>query len=110
MEQPTAGGKAVAQAPLVGSAELDAGFRLVRVPTPLYPRRALRLRRPGEVRLEVEVGPGGKVLQVAVLEETGQWGFGTAAREAYREARFSPPTLRGQPVRVRWQRTLLFRP
>lgn len=91
-------------------AELDAGFRLMEPVLPDYPERARRLARGGEVRVELAVEPDGSVSEVKVAASPSGWGFGRAARSAYREARFSPPTVGGQAVRVVWRKTLLFRP
>jgi len=95
---------------VVDAARLDAGFRLLRPVEVAYPELARRLRRGGTVELEVEVTPDGRVARVAVLAESGSWGFGRAARTAYREARFTPPTVAGRPVRVLWHQQLRFEP
>src|SRR5262249_42543747 len=84
----------------VDAESLDAGFAIL---TPIqlgYPDAALRARKTGQVRLEVEVGPDGRVLNVRVLESTPGWGFEESARNAYAQARFSPPRWQGRPVRV----------
>jgi TonB family protein len=77
---------------------------------PIYPPAALRLRLSGVARIEVEVDPRGRVRRVTVLEETGRWGFGEAARDAFAAARFTPPRLQGRPVRVLWHKTVIFQP
>jgi TonB family protein len=107
-----AGGADVAPAGgrLVNARALDPGFRLVVPIQPRYPAVAQRLGRPGVVELELEVAPDGRVATVRIVAETPGWGFGAATREAYANARFSPPTVRGEPVRVRWRKTLHFRP
>lgn len=96
--------------PAVAPEQLDAGFRLLAPVSPAYPERAQLLGRGGEVRVELAVGRDGSVERVQVLDETGHWGFGHAVRRAYRGARFSPPTVRGRPVRVLWRQTVIFRP
>jgi TonB family protein len=107
-----AGGAGVAPAGgrVVNAQALDPGFRLVAPIQPRYPAVAQRLGRPGVVELELEVAPDGRVATVRIVAETPGWGFGAATREAYAAARFSPPTVRGEPVRVRWRKTLRFRP
>lgn len=96
--------------PLVSAELLDPGFRLLRVKALVYPPAALNLRRAGKVRLEIEVDAQGRATRVVVLGETGDWGFGGAASKAYSQAHFTPPTRQGKPVRVRWRKTLVFRP
>ena len=95
---------------MVSETGLDAGFRLVEPVRPGYPPLARRLGKSGEVRLELEIDPGGRVTRVSILEETGGWGFGAAVQDAYRAARFTTPTQGGRPVRVVWRKTLRFRP
>jgi len=90
--------------------DLDAGFRLLTPVRPRFPQRAARAQRSGQVQLEVLVDADGTVAQVEVVGEPEGWGFGLAAREAFAQARFTPPTASGRPVRVRWRKTLLFRP
>jgi TonB family protein len=89
---------------------LDPGFALVSGASLGYPEAARRARKGGQVRLELDVGPDGRVLAVRVLDATPGWGFAEAARAAYQKARFSPPRLQGRPVRVLWRKTLLFQP
>ena len=96
--------------PLVGSASLDAGFGPLQPIRPAYPRRAQRLSRAATVRVEVEVDPRGNVRQVRLLGPEDAWGFAGATRDAMAAARFSPPTVNGQPVRVLWRKTVHFRP
>ena len=64
----------------------------------------------GEVRLQLEIGADGRVRRVQVISESGDWGFGAAARAAYAQAAFTAPTVEGRPVRVLWRKTLRFRP
>jgi TonB family protein len=95
---------------LVGEQALDPGFGLVAPVEPRYPPAARRLQRAGTVRVELEVAPDGSVTRLLAHEDTPGWGFGTATREAFARARFSPPTVNGEPVRVRWLKTVHFRP
>lgn len=92
------------------AAELDAGFALRRPVRPGYPPLAKRLGKRGRVQLELGIDTEGRVYRVNVRQETGGWGFGAAAAAAYRQARFTRPTVRGRPVRVLWRKTIIFRP
>jgi TonB family protein len=95
---------------LVSPDALDPGFGLVQPVRPEYPRRALDHGAAGQARIEIEIEPSGDVGRVSVLEETETWGFGSAAERAYRLARFTPPRVRGTPVRVLLRKTLVFEP
>jgi protein TonB len=95
---------------LVAERHLDAGFRLAAPVAPAYPETARRLGRPGRVQVELEVAPDGTVTGLDVRDEVPGWGFGAAARAAFARARFTPPTVNGEPVRVRWRKTLRFVP
>jgi TonB family protein len=105
-----AGAGAAIDLPAVDAEALDPGFSLLTPVEMAYPDAARRARKAGRVRLEVEIGPDGRVLAVHVVEATPGWGFAVAARSAYEGARFSPPRRHGRPVRVLWRKTLLFQP
>jgi TonB family protein len=102
--------QAEAGAPQVAPYQLDEGFGLIRAVSPEYPQRAKRLGKGGEVRVELAIAVDGNVERIRVLRESGGWGFGRSVRQAYRQARFSRPTVRGRPVRVLWRQTVIFRP
>lgn len=106
----TGGAAGAVGPPLVDVQTLDAGFRLMTPVEPRYPEQARRLGRAGTVRLELDIGPDGQVTRITVQDASPGWGFGAAARAAFAHARFTPPRLHGEPVRVRWRRTLHFRP
>ncbi len=95
---------------MVAGSSLDDGFRPLSQGALVYPSRARRLHVGGEARLEIEIEPDGRVRVLRVLSESGNWGFGRAARRAFEHARFTPPTVNGRPVRVRWRKTLRFQP
>ncbi len=69
---------------------------------PVFPPAALRLKREGEVTLEVLVDENGKVRDTRVIEGAG-WGFDEAAATAARRTRFEPATKNGVRVRM-WTR------
>jgi TonB family protein len=106
----TGTGTSASAARLVTELALDPGFALMTPVALRYPEAARRLSRSGTVRLELEVAADGSVSGLVVHEDVPGWGFGAAAREAFARARFSPPTVNGEPVRVRWRKTLYFRP
>ncbi len=89
---------------------LDAGFGLASPVRLAYPPEALARAQGGRARIEVEIEPDGRVARVTVLEETGQAGFGSAARQAYSRARFTPPRMAGRAVRVVLRKTIEFEP
>lgn len=91
-------------------AQLDEGFGLLRPVRPAYPALAKRLGKAGRVRLELGIDPQGRVYRVNVVDEISGWGFGPSAESAYRNARFTRPTVGGRPVRVLWRKTVIFRP
>lgn len=109
---PTGTGRATDNSapPLVEAQTLDAGFRLLTPIRPRYPEQARRLGRSGTVRLQLEVAPDGRVARMTVRDSEPGWGFGASVRAAFAQARFTPPTLHGRPVRVLWRQTLHFRP
>ena len=100
----------VASARQVSPQQLDAGFRQIAGAPPRYPRQARRAGVAGEVQLELQIATTGMVERVHISDEPVGWGFGEEVRRAYLAARFSPPTVAGQPVRVRWIKTLRFQP
>jgi TonB family protein len=91
-------------------AQLDAGFGLLQPVLSAYPALAKRKGRAGRVRLELGIAPDGRVYRINVVDETPGWGFGPSAESAYRNARFTRPTVGGRPVRVLWRKTVIFRP
>lgn len=95
---------------MVNSNELDPGFKRLTNARLEYPQLARRLRKSGEVELELLISESGEVVELTILAETGSWGFGQAVTKAYRNAQFSPPTVNGQPVRVKWQQKIVFKP
>ena len=100
----------VAVSRLVSPRQLDVGFRLVSGGNPHYPERARRASVAGEVYLELEIDPTGQVERLSISGKPTGWGFDEAVREAYIAARFTPPTVEGLPVRVRWLKKLRFSP
>ncbi len=73
------------------------GPRILHLDQPIYPPRALRLRREGKVLLRLEIDAGGVLQSVTVVQAAG-YGFEEAALEAVRRARFAPATKGGRPV------------
>ncbi len=96
--------------PLVHLRRLDTGFRLLREVRPHYPAEARWRKISGWARLELLVNNEGQVVRIALLEKSGSVGFGRSALEAWGKARFTPPTMEGRAVRVRWRQMVYFRP
>ena len=65
---------------------------------PAYPAMARRLGEEGEVRLDVQVGPQGKVLEVRLKKSSGSTLLDQTAIETVKRWRFSPATVDGKPV------------
>lgn len=67
------------------------------VPQPLYPASAREAGVEGKVRVEITVGPDGKVVSVRLLSGLGH-GLDEAALEAARRASFEPGQRCGKPA------------
>ncbi|HEY5633930.1 MAG TPA: energy transducer TonB, partial [Burkholderiaceae bacterium] len=65
---------------------------------PPYPPVARRLGEQGEVRLDVHVGPSGRVLDVRLKRSSGSDVLDQTAIETVKKWRFRPATVDGQPV------------
>ena len=70
---------------------------------PPYPAMARRMGEEGEVRLDVQVGPDGQVLEVRLKKSSGSRLLDQTAIETVKKWRFSPATLDGRPV-AEWYR------
>lgn len=70
----------------------------VKLPAPEYPEIAKRTRAAGMVTVEVVIDVNGKVITAKAV--SGNAMLQPAAVKAAYEARFSPTTLSGQPVKV----------
>lgn len=63
---------------------------LLEAPEPVYPPRAIQLRKQGSVLIAVELGADGRVQAAVVLESSGFEPLDQAALEAIRRWRFEP--------------------
>lgn len=70
---------------------------------PPYPAMARRMGEEGEVRLDVQVGPDGSVLDVRLKKSSGSRLLDQTAIETVKKWRFSPATIDGRPV-AEWYR------
>jgi protein TonB len=70
---------------------------------PAYPPAARRMGNQGEVRLDVQVGVDGSVLDVRVRTSSGSPLLDRSAIDTVRRWRFRPATVDGQPVSA-WYR------
>jgi len=70
----------------------------LQAPEPAYPKIARKLRREGEVLLEIRIAPSGKVGGVTVLEPCRWQELNEAAREGLSRWEFAPP---GRTVTLR---------
>lgn len=77
-------------------------------PAPEYTDQAKRFRVQGEVVLDVEVDPSGRVVHPRVVQGLG-YGLDEKAMQAIANWRFRPGTLNGNPVTVRQQVHVTFR-
>ena len=73
------------------------GPRILHLDEPVYPPRALRLHREGQVLLRLAIDSRGQLRSATVVESAG-YGFDAAALKAVRRSRFAPATKAGQPV------------
>jgi protein TonB len=72
--------------------------RVLEVVEPRYPDAARRRGLEGVVRIEVDLGADGAVVDVRVLESSGVTSFDDAAVRAVRRWRFAPETVDGAGV------------
>ena len=82
-------------------ARVEVPPRVLRAPTPRYPRSAQRRGVEGVVELSMAVDAQGRVEDVRIVSvDAPRYGkeFARAARRAAKRTRFSPRTLDGQPV------------
>jgi protein TonB len=70
----------------------------INLPKPSYPESAKSVRAQGLVVVEVVIDTNGKVISARAV--SGPSVLQQAAVQAAQQARFSPTTLSGQPVRV----------
>lgn len=80
--------------------EVDVHPRALIAITPAYPETADRKGLSGSVRLQLRLEANGQVEGLEVLSASPLGQFETAAREAFRHARFSPAMRQGLPVRA----------
>jgi periplasmic protein TonB len=66
--------------------------------TPPYPSLAMRMGEEGEVRLDVQVGADGAVLDVKLKKSSGSRLLDQTAIETVRKWRFKPATVDGKAV------------
>ena len=90
--------------PAPAVAPVEEVARIVIQAVPVYPQRAIQMRRgtnqDQKVRLKVLVGEQGQALNVSVIEGVaGTYGFDEAAIEAAKKSTYSPSTRDGKPVR-----------
>jgi periplasmic protein TonB len=85
------------EAPLAADFGSANGPRILQLEQPVYPPRALRLRREGEVLLRLEIDSSGHLQSATVVESAG-YGFDASALDAVRRARFAPASRGGLPV------------
>ncbi len=83
-----------------GAARSETPWRAtpLQAPEPAYPKIARKLRREGEVLLEIRIVPSGKVGDVMVLEPCRWQELNEAAREGLSRWEFAPP---GKTVTLR---------
>lgn len=88
---------------------IETGGGLLHAEEPVYPRRALRAGREGEVLLAFTITPAGHVEDVEVIDATPRGYFESAARNAVSQWRFTPFTENGKPVARRVTQAMEFR-
>lgn len=106
-----AGGEGTGQIETLGDAgELDnPDFKPYGNLKPPYPEVARQLGIEGFVRLQVLVGPSGRVEQIKVLDAKGHPSFAEAAKTTAIKWRFAPPHQMGIPVRLWYEQKVEFR-
>lgn len=88
-------------AEVVALVSMKAEVDYLQNPKPAYPRLSRRLGEEGEVRLKVQVGVEGQVLQVSVVRSSGYDRLDEAALNAVRSWRFKA-AMRGDQAVSSW--------
>ncbi len=102
-------GAGSAAAPQVyASAALDQPLRPIAQTPFIYPLRAKRQGTEGWVKVALQVGIGGEVETVEVLEAEPAGVFDHSVTRGIRQWRFSPATVMGERVRARVVTTIRF--
>jgi protein TonB len=73
--------------------------KAISLPKPIYPAAAKSTGASGKVVVEVMIDEHGKVIEAHAV--SGHPFLQQAAAQAARQARFSPATLSGEPVKVK---------
>lgn len=97
---PTANGEAVRIGTSVAG-QINGGVlngKAVSFPKPAYPAAARAVRASGAVSVQVTVDEAGDVISASAV--SGHPLLRQAAEEAARQAKFTPTTLSGQPVKI----------
>lgn len=84
-----------------GPKSINAGVvngKALSLPKPAYPAEARSARASGTVKVQVLIGEDGKVISAQAVDGSPLLQF--AARASACEAKFSPTTLQGNPVKV----------
>ncbi len=98
-------------APVSGAKTISGGVlngKATSLPRPEYPAAARAVRAGGAVTVQVEVDESGNIVEASAV--SGHPLLRASAVAAAREAKFSPTTLQGQPVRIRGVITYNFVP
>lgn len=82
--------------------------KLVRKVKPRYPTGARQFRARGTLVVEVRVDEAGRVAHPRVLVRNPHPGLTYSTLQAIRKWRFEPATLKGRPVKVRYDVTVHF--
>lgn len=89
-----------------GSANMEV-VPLVRVP-PMYPKRALRMKKEGFVTMRFTIDAQGLVLDIAVIEAEPPGMFEDAAMNALKKWKFKPKIVNGKAVIQQGEQTINF--
>ncbi len=90
----------------VGSANMDV-IPLVRI-APIYPQKALRMRKEGYVKMRFTIDPDGRVHNVEVIESKPGRFFDDAAKKAIKKWKFKPKVVNGKAVEQVGEQTIRF--
>ncbi|MDH5465399.1 MAG: energy transducer TonB, partial [Thiovulaceae bacterium] len=90
----------------VGNLSMEV-IPLVRI-SPIYPKRALRMRQEGSVTLSFTINPNGTVRNVKVKSSKPKRIFDAAAIRSLKKWKFKPKLQNGKPVSQQGEQTIVF--